>query len=323
MGFQDDNSPSVVVVVDTSTRSNAGTVKVETQTNTVRAKQTPPPPPPQSSSDSTPVGAVVGGVVGGVVGLALLLLLAWLLYRHIRNRKTTRALDTAYAVAGVGGGGVDRRARTRGNDTENPDMLWHNSFGSVPLVVPVGGADPEIDYAYRNSSQTSPPQSLPSDPKLSSRMWPHQPGPAAVEMQRMQSGGAYAQDSASHKTSVRSRQSELAAPMAEWSALAPAFTDVPAMGEPLETSEQADVHNESAPERAPVMIHAPSRQPSSVSVLQSPSSAYMWLPARDWQEEENVGRPEEQIPSGTQDAEEEQKLSSQLWRTNGALRVAN
>ena len=74
----------------------------------------------ESDDSGTPAGPVAGGVVGGVVGLALLLAAAWFLYQHIKKKRNTRALDDMYAETGMGGGGVDRNARIRGNQDTMP-----------------------------------------------------------------------------------------------------------------------------------------------------------------------------------------------------------
>lgn len=74
----------------------------------------------ESNDSGTPAGPVAGGVVGGVVGLALLLAASWLLYQHIKKKRNTRALDDMYAETGMGGGGVDRNARMRGNQDTMP-----------------------------------------------------------------------------------------------------------------------------------------------------------------------------------------------------------
>ncbi|WFD42091.1 hypothetical protein MPSI1_000729 [Malassezia psittaci] len=104
---------TVATVVETSTISSPGRQESSTSFVTSTAPTPTPTITPAPPQQQTAVAPVAGGVVGGVVGLLLLLAILFLLIRRSRNRRATRALDSAFAEAGVGGGGVDRRARTR------------------------------------------------------------------------------------------------------------------------------------------------------------------------------------------------------------------
>ncbi|KAK4160600.1 kelch repeat-containing protein [Cladorrhinum sp. PSN259] len=69
----------------------------------VQNPPTPDPPTPSTtfspktsaegtkSSNVTPVGAIAGGVVGGVVGMALIAILAWLLFRKRRRQESSKS----------------------------------------------------------------------------------------------------------------------------------------------------------------------------------------------------------------------------------------
>ncbi|WFC98007.1 hypothetical protein MYAM1_000728 [Malassezia yamatoensis] len=104
---------TVATVVETSTKSSPGRQESSTSFVTSTAPTPTPTITPAPPQKQTAVAPVAGGVVGGVVGLLLLLAILFFLIRRSRNRRATRALDSAFAEAGVGGGGVDRRARTR------------------------------------------------------------------------------------------------------------------------------------------------------------------------------------------------------------------
>ncbi|WFC94149.1 hypothetical protein MBRA1_000781 [Malassezia brasiliensis] len=191
---------SVATVVETSTLSSPGPREALTSYVTSTAPVQTPSQTPQPPQKQTAAGPVAGGVVGGVVGLALLIAIAYMLIRRARNRRATRALDSAYAEAGVGGGGVDRRMRMRPAQT---DEAW----------IPMSHSD--LDPAMRESH--SGQQSLgrsepyfaspvhqpfmqdmeigmqPHSTKMPSAMSPsnsnwteYQPGPAAQQMRQFQ-----------------------------------------------------------------------------------------------------------------------------------------
>lgn len=104
------HGPDNTVVVNQTSTSYASPTNLPTNNPSVN----------ESDDSSTPAGPVAGGVVGGVVGLALLIAAAWFVYQHIKKKRNTRALDDMYAETGMGGGGVDRNARMRGNQGMMP-----------------------------------------------------------------------------------------------------------------------------------------------------------------------------------------------------------
>lgn len=104
------HGPDNTVVVNQTSTSYASPTNLPSNNPTVN----------ESSDSGTPAGPVAGGVVGGVVGLALLIAATWFIYRHIKKKRNTRALDDMYAETGMGGGGVDRNARMRGNQGMMP-----------------------------------------------------------------------------------------------------------------------------------------------------------------------------------------------------------
>lgn len=114
------------------------------------------PPPPQTNSpepekndSSTPAGPVAGGVVGGVVGLALILGVLWYLIHRIRRNRATRALDDMYAETGMGGGGVDRHARTRANN---------------PATMPLSSSWDSGTPIHMEQDMYDAPMAVPTDP---------------------------------------------------------------------------------------------------------------------------------------------------------------
>ncbi|WFD29646.1 hypothetical protein MSPP1_000656 [Malassezia sp. CBS 17886] len=154
------NAGGKVTTVDyTSTQSVRGSQVTTAVASTVvvPAPSTRPPPP----SKQTAAGPVAGGVVGGVVGLALIVGLAWFLIQRTRNRRATKALDIAYAGAGVGGGGVDRRTRARPMNAVpmEPGEMWKSptdmSLGYAPTDAPYGSSH-RLSAAYPSDPLLSP-----------------------------------------------------------------------------------------------------------------------------------------------------------------------
>lgn len=149
---------SVVNSYVTVTQSHQGSLVTVQKTHTTVAPPSTPTGHPQSQhnkeNNDTPAGPVAGGVVGGVVGLALLLAISYFIWRRVRSRRDTRKLDEVFAEAGVGGGGIDRRMRTRGNQLplegnehwSGDPMPIHmeEDFAHAPLAVPSDPAHTEF-----------------------------------------------------------------------------------------------------------------------------------------------------------------------------------
>lgn len=163
-----------VVTVVSQTRSVQGpdNTVVVSQTSTTYA---PRPSPTQNPSENetkddsdTPAGPVAGGVVGGVVGLALILAVAWFIYRRIKKNRATRALDDMYAETGMGGGGVDRHTRMRPAQTDmmpissswESDARTPAAASTAALGMPVNGYDSPIPV-QRDSSRSAAAYALP------------------------------------------------------------------------------------------------------------------------------------------------------------------
>lgn len=402
---------SVATVVETSTKSSPGKQESLTSVVTSTAPAPPPSPAPAPKQKQTAAGPVAGGVVGGVVGLALLLTLAYLLLRRARNRRATRALDSAYAEAGVGGGGVDRRARTRPNQMEETWLpMSHSDLG--PAMHESHSAQQSLgrNDAYFASPVHQPfMQDIelgvnPSNSKIThdlprseSNWTEYQPGPAAQQMRQFQDegGSLLGQDTdampapavpvipAMTSTAAPSSTARDAAP-----AVAPPTTEVPlassdvyadGLDRPANLESETQVPSQDTAPAAPAGVapqpqpsteapaptsttlgaappitgdalgRAPSAAPSRGTLprlatdsldyedtnteLQSPSSAYMWLPSRRFTESESgtvsradtaASRPHiVRTESTRQDSAEEQEMSNKLWRTMGTLRVAN
>lgn len=379
-------SVSVVTAGQTTTKSRPGSEVVITQQVTSTAPApSPTPMPPAEEQKHTPAGPVAGGVVGGVVGLLLLVLLAYLLLRRMRNQRATRALDSAYAEAGIGGGGVDRRTRMRpAQAIDEPwspgGMAMHASNSGQPSLGGAG-SDPyfaspvhhhydDMEMGVRPSMQKTPRDSTQHDPVA----WPDfQPGPAARQMSQFQDEAPLADVSTHtnlaaptvHVSHYENMDAEEPVPTTQ---VPVASSDAYASAAPTEmlgeidTTSGAQQHaadadtfatappSSAAPAistqtlaNAPARESLPrlntdslSRKDSNAADLQSPSSAYMWLPPRKLFTEST----EEEAPepgaaaaparpsllrseSNMQDSAEEQELSNKLWRNNGTLRVAN
>lgn len=191
---------SVATVVETSTLSSPGRQEALTSYVTSTAPVPTPSQTPQPQQKQTAAGPVAGGVVGGVVGLALLIAIAYMLIRRARNRRATRALDSAYAEAGVGGGGVDRRTRMRPAQTDEAwmpmshsdlDPAMRESHSGQPTL---GRGEPyfaspvhqpflqDMEIGMQPHSTKMPSEMSPSN----SNWTEYQPGPAAQQMRQFQ-----------------------------------------------------------------------------------------------------------------------------------------
>lgn len=191
---------SVATVVETSTRSSPGRQEALTSYVTSTAPIPTPTQTPQPQQKQTAAGPVAGGVVGGVVGVAILIAVAYMLIRRARNRRATRALDSAYAEAGVGGGGVDRRARMRPAHTDEAwmpmshsdlDPAMRESHSGQPSL---GRGEPyfaspvhqpflqDVEIGMQPHSTKMPNEMSPSN----SNWTEYHPGPAAQQMRQFQ-----------------------------------------------------------------------------------------------------------------------------------------
>lgn len=386
------------VVTQVSTKSSPG--KQETTTSVLTS--TVPIPSqtarPQPHQDQTAAGPVAGGVVGGVVGLALLLTLAYLIVRRIRNQRATRALDSAFAEAGVGGGGVDRRTRMRPTQVEEPWLPMSRSDLAPAMQDSHSGQHSlgrsDVYYAspmrqpYTQEMELGVRSEMPKAPVQSGQSmvnWTeYQPGPAARQMNALQDEPAYpapSEQTVLHPASPIAASNLESAPVVD-----PSTIPVQKTRKVSTTSNHSgDVFRNSLETRRPMAERiegvtvsgtsncaahpdttamVPNGTPGSVSTvpygsttqvhgrdtlprlvtdslqaeensggLQSPSSAFMWLPNHRFTESETdrmsrkntiASRPPMlRSESNIQDSVEEQELGNKLWRAKGTLRVAN
>ncbi|KAJ6164744.1 hypothetical protein N7470_003416 [Penicillium chermesinum] len=103
-----------------TTTTSATSFSTTTSSSPTASSTSEPASSRGDSSSSTNTGAIAGGVVGGVAGAALLLVLAWFLYRH-RNKKNYDSPENTPALAPVrqvGGTG-----ELEGSEVTNPSEL--------------------------------------------------------------------------------------------------------------------------------------------------------------------------------------------------------
>lgn len=330
----------VSVDVTTQTQTAAGTSSAVTVKSYSTAVAPPPPPtpaPPPPPEHHTNVGAVVGGVIGGVAGVAILAALAGLLFAAQRRRRTTRRLDEVYAEAGVGGGGVDRRNRTRPPST---DMLPMPSsppppHGPAPQVLPTmaehepaGAASMptyESDNVHQAQSALAPPQAESAYAPAGAPAVPvqqEQP-PAdgvhdAAAMYRQPAGGALEQ--------LQGRTTPVHTPPGSpLPAAAPPVAQVSGgEGVPVSPSYRSFAYE---PEQPAYTGTDPGASPSSADMWlhrkDSRSSAQFWR-TPDPTQPPRTPPPDAAAPHGRdEERAEELELSNKLWRTPGTLHVAN
>ncbi|WFD35629.1 hypothetical protein MCUN1_002487 [Malassezia cuniculi] len=295
-----------VTVVSTvySTRSVSNSRVVTLSVSSTVATHGPPtaiPTNPVGEHHSgTNKGAVAGGVVGGVVGAALIAALAIFLWRRRKNARTTRKLDEVFAEAGVGGGGVDRRARQRNEG-------WDAQAESTSY--PAG-------YPPIDQTDMTPMASFTSVPGTPS----HWQSPVANQTHRYSSAEGLLGSPAFAPFAVNTNGS----PMVATAGATPTIPSTPAtypvaaasMGIPDEPTTPI------APHRSPSLVTpaaSVARTAHGEESMLSPSSELMWLPRGIAEEQSADG----QATTDPDSAHNDQEIANRLWRSPGTLRVAN
>ena len=330
----------VSVDMTTRTQTAAGTssaVTVKSYSTAVAPPPSPTPGPPPPPGHHTNVGAVVGGVIGGVAGVAILAALAGLLFAAQRRRRTTRRLDEVYAEAGLGGGGVDRRNRTRPASTDLPPMPPSSppARGPAPQVLPTmaeheaAGVASMPTYDSGNVPQTQGPYA-PAQPEFvyapasagAVPMQQEQPPPDGVHdaaaMYRQPAGAPSDQPQGRATPAQTPPDSPLPA------AAPPVAQATVGEGVPVSTSYRSFAYE---PEQPTYTGTDPGASPSSADMWlhhkDSRSSAQFWRTS-DPTEPPRTPPPATAAPhSRDEDRAEELELSNKLWRTPGTLHVAN